>query len=239
MNFIDELYEILSKFIFVLEGPTDLTAHYSCLRFIAMYKIHPDLYTFIHYELCWMDSQGLIALIDKFSYENIPWDDQICYESLCFCMLLCLFWFVCYDEFKVNFKTSLSQHSIDMFISDFVAIRSFCPETWQIKYLTLKVKVLAKVKTNGHIWGLKLNWNVCFSFRGNLIIFSRDMANSIFDLESQGLGQGQNQWPHLRPRVELKCLLFISRQSDNFFERYGKFNIWPWKITVKVMAKID
>ena len=34
------------------------------------------------------------------------------------------------------------------------------------------------------------------------------------------------------------CLLFFSWQSDHFWLRYSKFYIWPWKLKVKVMAKV-
>ena len=50
---------------------------------------------------------------------------------------------------------------------------------WPWKF---KVKVMAKVKPDGHIWALEFNRYVCFSFRGNRTIFGRDIANSIFDL---------------------------------------------------------
>ena len=51
---------------------------------------------------------------------------------------------------------------------------------WPWKF---KVKFMAKVKPDGHIWALEFNWYVCFSFRGNRTIFGWDIANSIFDLE--------------------------------------------------------
>ena len=47
---------------------------------------------------------------------------------------------------------------------------------------TFKVKVMAKVKPDGHTWGLDFNQYVCFSFRGNRTFFCWDIANSIFDL---------------------------------------------------------
>ena len=47
----------------------------------------------------------------------------------------------------------------------------------------LKVKVVVKVKPDGHIWAIGFNRYVCFSFRGNRTIFGWDIANSIFDLE--------------------------------------------------------
>ena len=40
---------------------------------------------------------------------------------------------------------------------------------------------MAKVKSDGHIRALELNWYVCFSFRGNQTIFGWDIANSVFD----------------------------------------------------------
>ena len=105
-----------------------------------------------------------------------------------------------------------------------------------------KAKVMAKVKSDGHIWGLDFNRYVCFSFRGNGTIFDWDMANSIFDLgkiQGQGHGQGQTWWSHLRRRVQSMCLLFVSWQLDHFWLRYSKFHIWPWKLKVKVTTKID
>ena len=51
---------------------------------------------------------------------------------------------------------------------------------WPWKF---KVKVMAKVKPGGHIWGLEFNRYVCFSFCGNWTIFGWEIANSIFDLE--------------------------------------------------------
>ena len=74
------------------------------------------------------------------------------------------------------------------------------------------VKVICVVKGQGHIWPSK--------FKG------------------QGYGQVQTHWSHLRPGVQLICLLFVSWQSDNFWLRYSKFCIWPSKFKVKVMARV-
>ena len=52
---------------------------------------------------------------------------------------------------------------------------------WPWKF---KVKVMAKVKPDGHIWALEFNWYVCISFRSNRTIFGWDIANSVFDLEN-------------------------------------------------------
>ena len=48
----------------------------------------------------------------------------------------------------------------------------------------IKVKVMAKVKPDGHIWGLEFNQYLWFSFRGNRTILGWDIANSMFDLEN-------------------------------------------------------
>ena len=52
---------------------------------------------------------------------------------------------------------------------------------WTLK---IQVKVLAKVKPIGHIWGLEFNRYVCFSFHGNRTTFGWDIANPRFDLEN-------------------------------------------------------
>ena len=49
---------------------------------------------------------------------------------------------------------------------------------------------------------------------------------------------GSNPLAHLRPGVQSMCLLFVSWQSDHVWLRYSKFHIWPWKLKVKVMAKV-
>ena len=59
---------------------------------------------------------------------------------------------------------------------------------WPWKF---KVKVMAKVKPDGHIWALEFNRYVCFSFHGNRTVFGRDIANSIFDLEKSR----SRSWP--------------------------------------------
>ena len=65
---------------------------------------------------------------------------------------------------------------------------------WPWKF---NVKVMAKVKPDGHIWALEFNRYVCFSFRGNQTIFGWDIANSIFDLENSR----SRSWPRSNPMV--------------------------------------
>ena len=65
---------------------------------------------------------------------------------------------------------------------------------WPWKF---KVKVMAKVKRNCHIWALEFNRYVCFSSRGNQTIFGWDIANSILDLENWR----SRSWPRSNPMV--------------------------------------
>ena len=54
-------------------------------------------------------------------------------------------------------------------------------QIWPWKFI---VKVVAKVKSYGHIWGWEFNRYVCYLFRGNRTIIGWDIANSIFDPEN-------------------------------------------------------
>ena len=65
--------------------------------------------------------------------------------------------------------------------SDHFGLRYSKLHIWPWK---IKVKVMAKVKPDGHIWGLDFNRYVCFSFHGNRTILGRDIANFMFDLEN-------------------------------------------------------
>ena len=65
---------------------------------------------------------------------------------------------------------------------------------WPWKF---KVKLMAKVKPDGHIWGIEFNRYVCFLFRGYRTIFGWDLANSIFDLENSR----SRSWPRSNPMI--------------------------------------
>ena len=75
------------------------------------------------------------------------------------------------------------------------SIYHICP--WKFK-----VKVMGKAKSHGHIWGLRFNWYICFSFRGNRTIFGWDIANSIFDLENSR----SRLWPRSKSLVTFEDL---------------------------------
>ena len=80
-----------------------------------------------------------------------------------------------------------AQSSIDICLlfvscqSDHFWLRYSKFHIWPWKF---KIKIMAKVKPDGHIWGLEINRYVCFSFLDNRTIFGWDITNSIFDLES-------------------------------------------------------
>ena len=61
--------------------------------------------------------------------------------------------------------------------------------------------IFGKVTPNGRIWGLEFNRYVCFSFRGIQTIFGRDIANSMFDLENSR----SRSWPRSNPMVAFEA----------------------------------
>ena len=106
---------------------------------------------------------------------------------------------------------------------------------WPWKF---KVKVMSKVKPDGHIWGLKFNRYVCFSFHGNRIIFGWDTANSTFNLENSVMAKVKLN-VHIWGREFNRYVCFSFRGNRTiFWLRYSKFHIWPWKFKVKVTTKI-
>ena len=75
------------------------------------------------------------------------------------------------------------------------------PGHYQVDPYTSTFKVMAKVKHDGHIWGLEFNLYVFFSFHDNQTIFGGDIANSIFDLENSKL----RLWPRSNPTVTFEA----------------------------------
>ena len=86
-----------------------------------------------------------------------------------------------------------------------------------------KIKVIVKVKPNGHIWGLEFNRYVCFSFRGNLTTFRWDIGNSIFDLENSR----SRSWPRSNLMVTFEALEFNRYVCFSF---HGNRTISGWDI---------
>ena len=80
---------------------------------------------------------------------------------------------------------------------------------WPWKF---KVKVMAKVKPDGHISGLAFNWYVCLSFRGNRTTFGWDIGNSIFDLENSR----SRLWPRSNLMVTSEALSSIDMFACRF-----------------------
>ena len=103
------------------------------------------------------------------------------------------------------------QYLVDPFTwpSDRFWLRYSKFHSWPWKF---KVKVMAKVKPDGDIWGLKSNLYVCFSFRGNRTIFGWDIENSIFDLENSR----SRSWPRSHPMVTFEALGSMDMFSFRF-----------------------
>ena len=91
----------------------------------------------------------------------------------------------CHGQGQIWLSLRPSVHSICLLLilwqSNHLWLRYSKFQIWSWKF---KVKVMDKVKSYGHIWGLEFNRYVCFLFRGNRTIFGWDIANSIFDLEN-------------------------------------------------------
>ena len=101
------------------------------------------------------------------------------------------------SNLMVTFK---AWSSIDMFAFQLKAIGPLLTEIYRKFHIwpwKFKVKVMAKVKPDGHIWGIKFNRYVCFLFRGNQTIFGWGIANFIFDLENSR----SRSWPRSNPVV--------------------------------------
>ena len=89
------------------------------------------------------------------------------------------------------------------------------------------VKVMTKVKSDGHIWGLEFNRYIWFSFGGNRTIFGRDIANYIFDLK------------YSRSRSWLRSHLMVTLSSIDMFAFCFVETIFACKFKVKVTTKVD
>ena len=81
----------------------------------------------------------------------------------------------------VTFKAwrSIDMFAFDSWQSDHFGLRYSKFHIWPWKF---KVKLMAQVKPDGHIWGLKFYRYVCFHFVAIGPFW--DIANSIFDLEN-------------------------------------------------------
>ena len=101
-------------------------------------------------------------------------------------------------------KSSLACHHVATVLFIFLLFVSRQSDHFWLRYSKFciwpwksKVKVMAKVKPDGHIWAVEFNRYVCFSFRGNRTIFGWDIANSVFDLENSR----SRSWPRSNPMV--------------------------------------
>ena len=90
---------------------------------------------------------------------------------------------------------------------------------FNISHWKIKVKIIAKVKPDDHIWGLKFNQYVCILFCGNLTIFGWDIVNFIFDLE--------NSRSRLLPRSNLMATFEAWGSIDNM-SAFCSVSIWQF-----------
>ena len=128
--------------------------------------------------------------------------------------------------------------SIDMFAFCFVAIGPLLAEIQEIPYvnlksqgrhmLTWKVKVvMAKVKPDGHNWGLEFNQHVCFSFCGNRTIFGWDIAIPYLTLKNPGQGHDENR-PKSNQVIYRPGSTIHVNKSKKLFKSYRvNKNLWP------------
>ena len=79
--------------------------------------------------------------------------------------------------FNVN-RPSLSEIELSM-------VKAMCVVKGQGQIWPWKFKVKVMFKPISHIWSLEFNRYICFSFHGNQTTLGWDIANSIFDLETQ------------------------------------------------------
>ena len=100
--------------------------------------------------------------------------------------------------------------------SDIFFLRYSKFNIWSWKF---NIKIVAKVKICGHIWGLAFTQHFVFCFLAIGTFFSEIWQFHYLILKIQGPGHGQSQtwWPQLRPGVQSIFSFFISWQSNHLF----------------------
>ena len=102
-----------------------------------------------------------------------------------------------------------------------------------------KVKVMAKVEPDGHIWGLGVQ-SICLPFvscqSDHFWLRYRKFHISPWKSKVKVMAKVEPDGHIWGLGVQSICLPFVPWQSDHFWLRYSKFHIWPWKF--KVMAKV-
>ena len=104
-----------------------------------------------------------------------------------------------------------------------------------------EVKVMAKAKPIGHIWGLGFNQYVLLFISWQSDHFwprYRKFHIWPWKFKVKVIAKVKSDGHIWSPRVQSICLLFVSWQSNHLWLRYSKFYIWPRKFKVKVMANV-
>ena len=114
---------------------------------------------------------------------------------------------------------------------------------WSRSHMTLKIQISRSWPRSNPLSNLRSRVQIdMFAFRlveiGPLLVEIQQISYLTLKIQGKGQGQCRMWWSHLRPRVQSMCSLFVSWQSDHFWQRHSQFHIWPWKFKVKVKAKV-
>ena len=179
-------------------------------------SIGPPILRYSYFKIWPWKSKVKIMCVVKGQGHVWPWNLMVTFEALEFNRYVCfpfrgnrtIFgWDIANSIFDLENSRSRSWQMSNPMVTLSPRFQSICLlfVSWQSDHFGLryskfyiwpwkfKVKVIAKVKPNCHIWALESNRYVCFSFHGNRTIFGWDIANSIFDLEkSRSRSQGKS-----------------------------------------------
>ena len=138
------------------------------------------------------------------------------WQPLCLCLTVLIMVKILAFSFIIIWSGRYVFLNIQWYIISIKSISKVCFQSWrQIPYLTMKIQ--GQSHGQGQTWWSHLRsrvQSICLLFVSwqSDHFLSRDIANSMFNLEnsSKGHGQGQTWWSHLSPRILMICLLFVS-----------------------------
>ena len=123
-----------------------------------------------------------------------------------------------------NWLTSDALYLIDQYINSYLFCFGVCRLTNFLdmadhRYVLGNVDVMAKVKIDGHIFGLQFNQYVNFPFYGNQSFFSWDIPNWLFVAASWSSGRVQDSRLESRSNPEfntLRCVCSLCAWARHF-----------------------
>ena len=96
-----------------------------------------------------------------------------------------------------------------------------------------KVKVMVKVKPDGHIWGLGVQ-SICLLFvswqSDHFWLRYSKFYIGPWKFKVKVMAKVKPDGHIWALESNLYVCFFVSWQSEHFWLRYSKFHIWPWKI---------